>query len=138
MPAQLLSWRAADTSRKQARSREADAKARLRMLKGNEDATGATGAGKHEGRAAARHSKRPEPELNQEDTAGRITDRQVAGARQVVSRRVAITRDKQHANRDVAQEPECRRHGKYPGGVLPGAVIMQATGRQQSPEVSGL
>ena len=56
--AQLLSWRVADTSRKQARSREADAKARLRMLKGNEDATGATGAGKHEGRAVARHRDR--------------------------------------------------------------------------------
>lgn len=37
------------------------------MLKDNEDATGATGAGKHEGRAAVQHSKRPEPELNQED-----------------------------------------------------------------------
>ena len=31
---------------------------------------GTTGAGKHEGRAAVRHSKRPEPELNQEDAAG--------------------------------------------------------------------
>ena len=30
----------------------------------------ATGAGKHKGRAAARHSKRPEPELNTEDAAG--------------------------------------------------------------------
>ena len=61
------SARARKIGRKQARSREADAKARLRMLKGNEDATG---AGKHEGRAAVRHSKRPEPELNQEDAAG--------------------------------------------------------------------
>lgn len=43
------------------------------MLKGNEDATGATGAGKHEGRAAVRHSKIPEPELNQEDAAADST-----------------------------------------------------------------
>lgn len=40
----------------------------------------------------------------------------------MVSRRVALTRSKQHANRDVAQEPECRRHGKYPTpGGLPEA-----------------
>ena len=73
------SARARKIGRKQARSREADPKARLRMLKGNEDATGATGAGKHEGRAAARHSKRPEPELNQEDAPA--DSRQQAGSR---------------------------------------------------------
>lgn len=98
MPTQLLSWRVADTSRKQARSREADAKAQQRMLKGNEDATRATGAGKHEGRAAVQHSKRPEPELNQEDAAGRIARRQVVITK---GRRLAVRAVSTHQGRAV-------------------------------------
>lgn len=42
---------------------------------------GTTGAGKHEGRAAVRHSKIPEPELNTEDATadGRQTAYTAAG-----------------------------------------------------------
>ena len=57
-----------------------------------EEATGATGAGNHEGRAAVRHSKRPEPELNTEDApadstqAGNNHQKQAVGQRKLAPR----------------------------------------------------
>lgn len=51
---------------KRTRLRIADRRPRQRRV----TMKGTTGAGKHEGCAAVRHSKIPEPELNTEDAAG--------------------------------------------------------------------
>lgn len=68
---------------------------------------GTTGAGKHEGRAAVRHSKRPEPDLNQEDAPADSTQAVITkDRRRVVSRRVAIARSKQQDREVVSGDEE--------------------------------
>ena len=69
---------------------------------------GTTGAGKHEGRAAVQHSKRPEPELNQEDAPADSRQQAVdtKDRRRVVSRRVAIARSKQQDREVVSGDEE--------------------------------
>ena len=49
---------------------------------------GTTGASKHEGRAAVRHGKVPEPELNTEDAAGRGTEASKKSKQQEISLRL--------------------------------------------------